>query len=316
MERIGPYDILGRIGRGGSADILLASRDGQRVVLKRLHDHLAEDEIFVRMFLDEARVMSLLPHENIVRVFDLREDQGTCYTAMELVDGPALSAVVKLAGALPVDVLCAIGACVADALAFVHAARDPQSGAAYDLVHRDVAAPNILLSRDGDVKLTDFGVVRSRTARTLGVLSSETTKSGTLKGRLRTMSPEQLRGEAVDARADLFSLGVVLWECATAQRLWKVPAPPAQAEPQGLSLGNAPLAEATAAPFDIAQQIIQTPAPPLDNAIASLVAQLLEKDRNKRPASAADVAAQLRVQAAPREAIAQLVQSLNIPSLR
>lgn len=311
MERIGPYDILGRIGRGGSADILLASRDGQRVVLKRLHDHLAEDEIFVRMFLDEARVMSLLPHENIVRVFDLREDQGTCFTAMELVDGPALSAVVKLAGALPVDVLCAIAARVADALAFVHAARDPQSGAAYDLVHRDVAAPNILLSRDGDVKLTDFGVVRSRTARTLGILSSETTKSGTLKGRLSTMSPEQLRGEAVDARADLFSLGVVLWESATGDRLWKPPM-----EPQGLSLGNTPREEATATPFDVAHQILHASAPPLDNAIGSLVAQLLEKDRDKRPASAADVAAQLRVHAAPREAIARLVQSLNIPTLR
>jgi eukaryotic-like serine/threonine-protein kinase len=294
MERIGPYDILGRIGRGGSADILLAVRDGKRVAIKRLHEHLAEDEIFVRMFLDEARVMSLLLHDNIVRVFDLGEDGSTCYTAMELVDGPALSAVVKLSGALPVDVLCAVGACVADALAFVHGARDPDSDVALDLVHRDVAAPNILVSRDGDVKLTDFGVVRSRTARTLGILSSETTKGGVLKGRKSTMSPEQVLGKAIDARADLFSLGVVLWECATGRKLWNAGA------------------------LDVVDQIVNTPAPPLEAAlpIAPLVAQLLEKDRDKRPTTASDVAARLRAHAAPREAIAQLVQSLNVPSLR
>jgi eukaryotic-like serine/threonine-protein kinase len=294
MERIGPYEILGRIGRGGSADILLAERNGKRVAIKRLHEHLAEDEIFVRMFLDEARVMSLLPHENIVHVFDLGEDGGTCYTAMELVDGPALSAVVKLAGALPVDVLCAIGACVADALAFVHAARDPASGVPLDLVHRDVAAPNILLSREGDVKLTDFGVVRSRTARTLGILSSETTKGGVLKGRKSTMSPEQVLGKAIDARADLFSLGVVLWECATGRKLWDAGA------------------------LDVVDQIVNSPAPPLDAAlpIAPLVAQLLAKDRDKRPTTASDVAARLRVHAAPRKSIAKLVQSLNVPSLR
>lgn len=292
MERIGPYEILGRIGRGGSADILLAVRDGTRVAIKRLHEHLAEDEIFVRMFLDEARVMSLLPHENIVRVFDLGEDGATCYTAMELVDGPALSAVVKLAGPLPVDVLCAIGARVADALAFVHGARDPESGAPLELVHRDVAAPNILVSRDGDVKLTDFGVVRSRTARTLGILSSETTKGGVLKGRKRTMSPEQVLGKAIDARADLFSLGVVLWECATGKKLWDANA------------------------LDVVDQIVNAPAPPLESPIGPLVAQLLEKDRDKRPSTASEVAAQLRAHAAPREAIAKLVQSLGVPSLR
>jgi serine/threonine protein kinase len=293
MERIGPYEILGRIGRrGGSADILLAERGGTRVAIKRLHDHLAEDEIFVRMFLDEARVMSLLPHENIVRVFDLGEDGASCYTAMELVDGPALSAVVKLAGPLPLDVLCAIGARVADALAFVHNARDPESGAALDLVHRDVAAPNILVSRDGDVKLTDFGVVRSRTARTLGILSSETTKGGVLKGRKSTMSPEQVLGKAIDARADLFSLGVVLWECAMGRKLWDAGA------------------------LDVVDQIVNAPAPALDSPIASLVAQLLEKDRDKRPANATEVATELRMHAAPRESLAKLVQSLGIPSLR
>ena len=107
--------------------------------------------------------------------------------------------------------------------------------------------------------------------------------------------PQRAQGKAVDARADLFSLGVVLWECATGKRLWDAGA------------------------FDFIDQIVNTPAPPLDASlapIAPLVAQLLEKDRERRPASASDVAAQLRAHAAPRESIAKLVQSLGIPSLK
>lgn len=308
-ERIGPYEILGRIGRGGSADVLLAIHAAtggrERVVIKRLHEHLAEDEIFVRMFLDEARVMSLLPHEGIVRVFDLGEDGATCYTAMELVDGPSLAAVDKLlreAGRqMPLDVLCAIGTRVADALAFVHQARDPTTKQPLDLVHRDVAAPNILVSRDGDVKLTDFGVVRSRTARSLGILSSETTKGGVLKGRKSTMAPEQVLGHAIDARADLFALGVVLWESAMGRKLWN---PDAGA-------------------LDVVEQIVKSPAPPLARAdaqpaLVALVEQLLEKAPDRRPSTALEVAMRLRaLTGAPmRDAIARLVQSLGVPSLR
>lgn len=302
MERIGPYEVIGRIGRGGSADVLLAVTGAGRCVIKRLHEHLAADETFVRMFLDEAHVMSLLPHPNIVRVFDLGEDGPTCYTAMELVDGPHLGAVDKLlreAGRpMPVDVIVAIGAAVAEALAFVHAAVDPVSGDALALVHRDVAAPNILVSRHGEVKLTDFGVVRSQHARALGIMSSEPTKAGVIKGRRSTMSPEQVLGHTLDERADLFSLGVVLWESLAGTRLWTAE-------------GDAAIIEA----------IVSAPAPSLPRAdvppaLVALLAALLEKAPGDRPRTGAEVASALRsMGAADGRAIGELVRSLGVPSL-
>lgn len=306
MLRIGPYPILGRIGRGGSADILLArGLDGGRCVIKRLHDHLASDERFVRMFLDEARAMSLLAHPHIVRVFDLGEDGATCYAAMELVDGPSLAAVDKLlreAGrCMPPAVLIAIGAAIAEALAFVHAAVDPSSGDALMLVHRDVAAPNILISRDGDVKLADFGLVRSPRARALGILSSETTATGTRKGRRSVMSPEQVRGHTVDARSDLFSLAVVLWESLAGQKLWSA---------EGV------LALADAILHAQAPQVGRSDVPP---ALAALLAAMLEKSPEQRPQSATEVFQQLRglshdMDASP-QATAALVRTLGLPSL-
>ena len=303
MERIGPYEVIGRIGRGGSADVLLAmTKDGARCVIKRLHDHLAANEGFVRMFLDEARVMSLLPHPSIVRVFDLGEDGASCYTAMELVDGPNLAAVNKLLRApMPPDVIIPIGAAVAEALAFVHAAFDPTSGDPLDLVHRDVAAPNILVSRDGDVKLIDFGVVRSQRARSLGIISSEPTRSGVIKGRRSTMSPEQVLGHAVDARADLFSLGVVLWESLAGKKLWTADGA-----------------------LELVDAIVRSEAPPVPRrdiapALASLIASMLEKDPDARPQTAVEVATKLRDmgpgERTSKKTIGELIRSLDVPSL-
>lgn len=307
MERIGPYQVLGRIGRGGSADVLLASsgEPPARCVIKRLHEHLAADESFLRMFLDEARVMSLLPHPSIVRVLDLGEDDSTCYTVLELVDGPNLDAVDRLlregGRAMPADVIIPIGAAVAEALAFVHAAFDPASGDALELVHRDVAAPNILISRDGDVKLTDFGVVRSQRARSLGIISSEQTRAGVIKGRRSMMSPEQVLGHAVDARSDLFSLGVVLWESLAGRKLWS--------------------AEGA---LELIDAIVRSPAPPVPRSdiapgLAALIASMLAKTPDARPQTAAEIASKLRDmghgERTSKKAIAELVRSLAVPSL-
>ena len=188
--RIGRYRVLGQIARGGSADVFVGVPDddggpvprGQRVALKRLHPHLAADEAYVRRFLDEARLGARLRHPGLVRVLDLDEDDDTFFAALDLVDGPSLSAAIRLvraqAARVPPDVVIAIGVGVAAALAHVHAARDPATGRALGLVHRDVNPQNIVVGVDeggqGCVKLVDLGVARAMAA---GVASPTTSSS-------------------------------------------------------------------------------------------------------------------------------------------
>ncbi len=304
MERLGPYNVLGRIGTGGSADLLLALpvHAGPRVVLKKLHAHLADNEDYVRMFRAEARVMSLLRHQNVVRVVDdgaAVDDDGAIFFAMELVDGPNLAAVHRLLMArgdvCPPAVAVAVAARVAAGLDFVHRALDPTTGEPLSLVHRDVAPSNILVSRDGDVKLTDFGVVKLP-RRGEGFLSSASTAGGVLKGHLATMSPEQLRGGVVDARTDLYALGVVLWEALAGRRMFE------------------------GTPLELVDRIVNEVPPALDGVdpdLAALVASMLAKDPAARPESAAVVRDALgALRPANAGEVANVIRSLKVPSLR
>src|SRR4051812_42935943 len=188
MERIGAYDVLGRIGTGGGADLLLALSNGERLVIKRMHPHLAEDDAYVRMFIAEAKVMALLRHENIVHALDVDEHTHPTWFAMELVDGPSFAAFLRLLAKknepCPAAVAVAVAARVAAGLDAVHNATDPTTSEALQLVHRDVAAVNILLSRDGDVKLTDFGVVKVPKRVPAAFVTTKSTSGGVLKGHL------------------------------------------------------------------------------------------------------------------------------------
>jgi serine/threonine protein kinase len=187
------------------------------VVLKLILPHLSEDEDFLSMFLEEARLVARLAHPNLITILDLTEIDNRYCLAMEYVQGEDVRRLEKHARAaskpLPVGLALRIIAEAAAGLDYAHQARDAQ-GKPLRLVHRDVSPQNILVGFDGGVKVIDFGV-----AKAAG--STSQTATGVLKGKYPYMSPEQANGQYVDARSDLFALGVVLWELITGRRLFK-----------------------------------------------------------------------------------------------
>jgi serine/threonine-protein kinase len=218
---LGRYQLLSRLAVGGMAEVYLA-RQGELsgfktlVVVKKVLPHLAQKPDFINMFLDEARIASMLDHPNVVRISEVGRTETEYFLAMELVQGKALAAILQQGERAKTPLPHALGALVvAHAAAGLHHAHQLTDGAGtlLHLVHRDVSPQNIMVSFEGSVKVIDFGI-----ARALGRLGD--TSSGSLKGKLGYMAPEQARGEAIDARADIFSLGVVLWECIAGRRLF------------------------------------------------------------------------------------------------
>ena len=211
--RLGPYELIERVATGGMAEVYLARRAGPHgfqklVAVKRILPQLAKDTDFVAMFVDEARVCARLSHPNIVQVFDFGEEDGELYMAMEYVDGTTGARLIRAAAAkdeeLPLDVSLHLTLSVLRGLEYAHAARD-EEGKPLSLVHRDVSPGNVLIDRSGAVKLTDFGIARA-------AAFERRTDAGQLKGKLGYMSPEQVVGRELDARSDLFTLGIVLAE--------------------------------------------------------------------------------------------------------
>ncbi|MEK7703491.1 MAG: serine/threonine-protein kinase [Myxococcota bacterium] len=210
----GKYLLLKRLAVGGMGEILLAKVRGRTgfdepLVIKRILEHHAESERFVEMFLDEARVAARLSHPNIVHVYEMGQTDGRYYLAMEYVHGRSLRDIInkaRLRGEYPhpahvIEMVSAVCA----GLAYAHAAPD-LSGEALGIVHRDVNPQNLLVDYDGTVKLIDFGVARAATLQ-------QQTDVGAVKGKLAYMSPEQLAGQPLDARSDLFAAGICLYEC-------------------------------------------------------------------------------------------------------
>ncbi len=216
---VGKYVIQRKLAEGGMAEIYLATSVGpegfeKEVVIKRVRSFLSDDEGFVRMFIAEARLASRLAHANVVQIFDFDKHEDSYYLAMEYVRGCSLWELRKRCRdkgiSLPPVLVAHIGAQVAAGLHHAHRLKSAD-GELLHLVHRDVTPQNVLLSVDGAVKLTDFGIAKA---------SNKLTQPGVLKGKFAYMSPEQARGEAVDARTDVFALGVVLWELLTGGRLF------------------------------------------------------------------------------------------------
>jgi len=277
VRRIGPYEILGTIGRGGMAEVLLARMAGadgfsREVVIKRVLPEMAHEREFIDMFRNEARITAQLRHGNIAQVLDFRHDDGQYYLLLEYVDGPSLARILdappregERRGTLPAALVAHVLSEVARALDYAHRKRDA-AGTPLGVIHRDVSPSNVLVSRDGEVKLTDFGIARasSRIANTV---------AGSIKGKIAYMAPEALLGEPT-AQSDLFSLGIMGWEMVA-----------------GESPFSAPTTEARLF------RVLTDPAPHLTTivadvplALADVIARLLEKDIAARPSRAAEVA--------------------------
>jgi hypothetical protein len=209
------YRLQERIAVGGMAEIYRATRAGpagfaKQVVIKTVLPGLCEDPRFVGMFLEEARLAARLSSPNLVQVFDAGHEDGTYFLVMEHVDGLDLATLLARQGRLPPPLCIHLGRQLCVALADLHDATDDH-GDPLGVVHRDVNPGNVLLSRKGDVKLGDFGIAKS-------VARGLRTDRGTVKGKLAYLSPEQARGEEVDGRADLYGLGLILFEALTGQR--------------------------------------------------------------------------------------------------
>ncbi len=222
-DHFGQYEILERIASGGMAELYKAKRTGvegfQKIVaIKKILPHLADDEEFVTMFADEAKLAAQLNHPNIIHIYDLGKIQaGGYFIAMEYVDGRDLRAIQQGGGdmdvPLPVPLAVYVASKVAAALDYAHRRRDAE-GHELNIVHRDVSPQNILISYEGDIKLCDFGIAKAAS-------KASKTQSGALKGKIQYMSPEQAWGKPIDRRSDLFSLGVVLHELLTGERLFR-----------------------------------------------------------------------------------------------
>lgn len=216
----GPYQLLRRIAVGGMAEVYVALAKGvsgfeKLVALKLVHTAHSEDEHFVRMLVDEAKLSVLLGHANIAQTFDLGSVDGRFYIVMEYVDGVDVSRlldrVLARRARLPIEAGLFIAARVCQALDYAHRKTDP-SGVSLGVIHRDVSPQNILLSRDGEVKLTDFGIAKA-------ALRTSETEVGVIKGKYCYMSPEQAWADPVDHRSDIYSAAAVLYELLTGRML-------------------------------------------------------------------------------------------------
>jgi serine/threonine protein kinase len=212
-HRLGPYELGERLGSGGMAEVYVGRRAGPRgfhkkFAIKRILPQLAADARFVEMFCDEARICAALTHPNIVQVVDFGEHDGDLFMAMEYVDGVSLARLLRTVASrgerFPLGIALFIAHEVLRGLRYAHEARD-ESGHLLGIVHRDVSPGNILIGRAGEVKLTDFGIV-------LSAFVDRRTYPGELKGKMGYMSPEQVIGEELDPRSDLFTVGIVVAE--------------------------------------------------------------------------------------------------------
>ena len=221
----GRYTLLERLAVGGMAEVFRAKITSSHgfekiLVVKRILPHLAADPNFVAMFIDEAKLTAQLTHPKIVQVLDFGEVRGQYFTALEYIDGFDGLGLLRVAAQkrvhIPRSLAVFIVSEVLEALDYAHNARDME-GKPMQIVHRDISPSNIFISKRGDVKLGDFGIAHAQRRESK-------TQAGTLKGKYGYMSPEQVVGRPIDARSDLFAVGVVLAELVTGRRLFSAPA--------------------------------------------------------------------------------------------
>src|SRR6478609_2834067 len=220
--QFGRFLLLERIAVGGMAEVFKAKISSSHgfekvLVIKRILPHLAADEAFVSMFIDEANVTAQLTHQKIVQILDFGDVAGQYFIALELIDGfdalQLLRACAQKRVRIPQHLVAFIIGEVLDALDYAHTARDDIEDKPLNIVHRDVSPSNVFISKRGEVKLGDFGIARAHRRESK-------TEAGTFKGKYGYMSPEQVTGKALDARSDLFSVGVVMAAMLMGRRLF------------------------------------------------------------------------------------------------
>ena len=270
----GKYQLFASLGRGGMADVFLALSRGplgfnKLVVVKRLRAALSDEESFLDMFLDEARLAARLNHPNVVHTYEVGEHEGTYFIAMEYLEGQPLNKVIRDLAKRGEELEPPQCARIAsDALAGLHHAHELRDydGTPLRIVHRDVSPHNVFVTYDGQIKLVDFGIAKAG-------LSATQTEIGVLQGKVAYMSPEQAMGGQLDRRADLFSMGIVLWELLTRKRLM-----------QGDSAAST-LHHILNSPVPRVSSVV----PRLDPQLDALVAKALEKDPDQRFQSALEM---------------------------
>jgi hypothetical protein len=219
MDRIGPYLLHRKVARGGMAELFLADyvrEDGfrRKVAVKRILPHLAGNQDFIKMFTREARLAALLQHPNIVQIFDYGNIENAYFIAMEYIDGKNLGEILStLKQGLSVERAVFIISEICKGLGYSHNKKDENTGEPFNIVHRDISPQNLLISYQGEVKISDFGISKARSEPSL-------TQAGVVKGKLAYLSPEQALGEPVDHRADIYALGLVFHETLTGKRVY------------------------------------------------------------------------------------------------
>ena len=276
---LGKYRLIAELGHGGMAEVYLALASGpagfnKLVVIKQIRQQFAEDPEFLTMFLDEARLAARLNHPNVVQTNEVGEDGGRYFIAMEYLEGQPLNRVLNRLGkdksdalTLPMQLTVLV-----ETLAGLHHAHElcDFDGTPLSVVHRDMSPHNIFVTYAGQVKIVDFGIAKA-------LSSSSETRTGVLKGKIGYMAPEQAMGERVDRRADIFSVGMILWEMITGKRMFK--GLPDVAALQRIVNGDLPSP--------------RTIIPGLSDRLEAVCLKALARDRDQRYATAAELASDL-----------------------
>src|SRR4051812_47960991 len=292
----GKYFLMKKLAAGGMGEVFLAKQQGpagfQKIlVVKKILAHLTESKEFVEAFLGEARLAAQMNHRNIVQVFELGEQDGAYFIAMEFVQGKSLRDLIDTTGKrrekIPAELCRSLAEQICDGASYAHNLTD-MGGRSLNLVHRDLNPQNVLISYGGDVKIIDFGIAKSE-------LSTVKTEAGMIKGKFVYMSPEQSLAKKLDKRSDIFAIGISLYELLT---------------------GINPFQKANIVSTLEAVQRYDPPAPSrVDRAYAPfdpVVAKALAKDRDRRYGDAAEMMDDLRRVVVPRpaERLGQLMARL------
>jgi serine/threonine-protein kinase len=265
------YRVIDRLASGGMAEVFVAESAGiegfkKKVAIKRVLPHLSEKKRFIAMFLDEARLSAHLSHSNVVQVFDIGVGDKTYFIVMEYVNGADLKQVIKSVRdsgkSFPIEAAIFMCAKMCEGLAYAHECRG-EEGESLNVVHRDISPPNVLISEHGEIKIVDFGLAKAST-------QLEKSEAGIIKGKFSYLAPEAAHGHEVDARADIFAVGIILWEMLAGRRLF-----------QGKS------------DYETVKQVQAAKIPPItqfsrdaDDHLQSILARALARDRDQRYGSA------------------------------